>query len=180
MFHDILIRKNALLDDRNKKFKKSKNWNFSKQGLVHGFGLKLAIFLFSYFRQNRSGKCVSRYSTKKKRLSRLRKTRSPDSQKIGIFQKRLVHGFGLKFYIFEAKKGEEIVFHVMLERENAFLEYKNEKSKVSKKLFFFLRGYSMILVRNWQFFHLFIFVQKRKEMSFTKKRLFKQQEVEKI
>ena len=38
------------------------------------------------------------------------------------------------------------MFHVMLERENAFLEYKNEKSKVSKKLFFFLRGYSMILI----------------------------------
>ena len=33
------------------------------KGLVHGFGQKLAII---YFRRNRPGKCVSRYSRKKK------------------------------------------------------------------------------------------------------------------
>ena len=45
-----------------------------------------------YFRQNSPGKCVSRYCRKKKRLSRLRKTKSPKRRKIGIFQKKLVHG----------------------------------------------------------------------------------------
>ena len=30
MFHDFLERKNAFLDYENKKFKKSKNWDFSK------------------------------------------------------------------------------------------------------------------------------------------------------
>ena len=40
MFYDILEGKNAFLAYRNKKFKKWKNW----QGLVHGFGPKLAIF----------------------------------------------------------------------------------------------------------------------------------------
>ena len=42
-------------------------------GLVHGFGQTLAIFPSFYFRQNRPGKCVSRYSKKKKRTSRLYK-----------------------------------------------------------------------------------------------------------
>ena len=30
VFYDILERKNAFLSSENKKFKKSKNWNFSK------------------------------------------------------------------------------------------------------------------------------------------------------
>ena len=37
-----------------------------------------------YFRQNSPGKCVSRYYRKKKRLSRLRKTRSPKRRNIGV------------------------------------------------------------------------------------------------
>ena len=43
VFEDILERKNALLGYKNKKFKKTKNWNFSK-GLTHGFGPKMPIF----------------------------------------------------------------------------------------------------------------------------------------
>ena len=42
-FYDILERKNAFLSYKNKKFKKSKNWHFSK-GLTHGFGPKMGIF----------------------------------------------------------------------------------------------------------------------------------------
>ena len=41
-FYDILERK-------NKKFKKSKNWHFSK-GVTHGFGPKMAIFPTFFFR----------------------------------------------------------------------------------------------------------------------------------
>ena len=43
VFYDILERKNAFLSYKNKKFKKSKNWKFSK-GVTYGFGSKLAIF----------------------------------------------------------------------------------------------------------------------------------------
>ena len=43
VFYDILERKNAFLDYINKKFKKSKNWHFSR-GVTHGFGPKMAIF----------------------------------------------------------------------------------------------------------------------------------------
>ena len=46
--YDILERKNAFPGYKNKKFKKSKNWHFSK-GLTHGFGPKMAIFPTFFF-----------------------------------------------------------------------------------------------------------------------------------
>ena len=48
MFYDILERKNAFLGYDNKKFKKSRNWDFSK-GLTHGFGSKLPFFQLLFF-----------------------------------------------------------------------------------------------------------------------------------
>ena len=72
VFYDILQPKNSFLGYKNKKFKKSKNWHFSK-GLTHGFGPKMAIFPTFFFRQYRQGKCLLRYSRTKKRLSRLQK-----------------------------------------------------------------------------------------------------------
>ena len=43
VFYDILERKIAFQDYKNKTFKKSKKWHFPK-GLTHGFGPKMAIF----------------------------------------------------------------------------------------------------------------------------------------
>ena len=43
VFYDILERKNAFLGYKNKTFKKSKNWHFSK-GVNPWFGPKMAIF----------------------------------------------------------------------------------------------------------------------------------------
>ena len=62
--YDILEQKNAFLGSKNKKFKKSKNnpWFWSKYGQFSN--------LF-FFKQNRLGKCLLRYSRTKKRLSRL-------------------------------------------------------------------------------------------------------------
>ena len=68
VFGDILERKNAFLDYKNKKQKKSKNWPFHPQWLVHGFGPKMEFFPRFYFWQNRQEKSLCRYSTKKKRL----------------------------------------------------------------------------------------------------------------
>ena len=70
VFYDILERKKAFLRYKNKKFKKSKIWHFSK-GLTHGFGPKMAIFPTFFLRQYRPGKCLLRCSRTKKRLSRL-------------------------------------------------------------------------------------------------------------
>ena len=47
MFQDILERKSAFLDYRNKKFKVSKK---QQQGLVHTFWSKISIFPSLYFR----------------------------------------------------------------------------------------------------------------------------------
>ena len=82
-FYDILKRKNAFLGYKNKKFKKSKNWHFSK-GINPWFGQKMAIFP-TFFLGN---------------------------------------------------IGQENVFYDILERENAFLGYKNTKFKKSKNWHF--------------------------------------------
>ena len=51
VFYDILEQENAFLGYKNKKFKKSKNCNFSKAWLTHGYGPKMAIFPTFFFRQ---------------------------------------------------------------------------------------------------------------------------------
>ena len=50
VFYDILERKNAFLGYKNKKFKKGKNWHFSK-GVNPGFGPKMAIFRTFFFQE---------------------------------------------------------------------------------------------------------------------------------
>ena len=59
------------------------------------------------------------------------------SQKIGIFPKGLVHGFGPKLVIFpdffkKKKKSQTNVFYDILDGRNASLDYKNKKFKKSK------------------------------------------------
>ena len=48
VFYDILKRKNAFLGYKNKKFKKSKNWHFSK-GVNPWFWFKSGHFYNSFF-----------------------------------------------------------------------------------------------------------------------------------
>ena len=48
VFYDILERKNAFLAYKNKKFKKSKNWRFSK-GVNPCFGSKNGLFSIFFF-----------------------------------------------------------------------------------------------------------------------------------
>ena len=52
------------------------------------------------------------------------------------------------------------MFYDILERKNACLSYIQEVVKV-EKLTFFQMDESMVLVENWQFFHLFLFRQYR-------------------
>ena len=58
------------------------------------------------------------------------------SRKIDIFPKGLTHGFGPKMAIFPTfflgNIGQENVFYDILERENAFLGYKNKNFKKTK------------------------------------------------
>ena len=70
VFYDILKRKNAFLGYKNKKFKQSKKWHFSK-GVNPWFWSNNDHFCNFFFRQYRLGKCFLWYSKTKKRFSRL-------------------------------------------------------------------------------------------------------------
>ena len=64
------------------------------------------------------------------------KTRSPKTRKIDIFPKGLTYGFGPKMAIFPTflflfDIGQENGFYDTLQQKNAFLAYKNKKSKKS-------------------------------------------------
>ena len=108
VFYDILERKNAFLGYKNKKFKESKYWDFSK-GLTHGFGPKMANFPTFFFSGN-----------------------------IGL----------------------EDVFYDILERENAFVGYKNKKFK-NRKIDIFPKRLNHRFGQKWPFFRLFLFRQYR-------------------
>ena len=52
--------------------------------------------------------------------------------------------------------GQGNVFYDILKGKNTFVGYKNKKLKKVEKLRIFAKGWSMVLVQNWQVFHLFI------------------------
>ena len=86
MIYDILEGRNASLDYKNKKFKKSKNWDFSK-AVSPWFWSKIGNFSrFLFCRENRPEKCNLRYSRRKKRLSRLKKQKVEKVKTLGFFQ----------------------------------------------------------------------------------------------
>ena len=70
VFYDILEQKNAFLNKKTRNWKSPKIDTFPK-GVTHGCGSKIAILPTSIFRQYRPGKCLLRYSTTKKLLSKL-------------------------------------------------------------------------------------------------------------
>ena len=69
-FYDILERKNSFLGYK-KKSSKSRKIDIFTKGLTHGSCPKMTILPICFFRQYRQGKCLSRYSRTKERLSRL-------------------------------------------------------------------------------------------------------------
>ena len=140
VFYDILEPKNAFRGYKNKKFKKSKNWHFSK-GVNPWFWSKNGHFSnFVFFRQYSPGKCLLWYSKTEKTLFKAIKTRSSKSRKTDIFLKGLTDGLGLNIAIFPTfflgKIGQENVFYDILERKNAFSGFKNKKSKKNKNWHF--------------------------------------------
>ena len=95
VFYDILERKNASLGYKNKKFKGSKNWHFSK-GVNPRFWCKNGCFSNFYFLGNIGQKNVFYNILGRKNAFLGYKTRSSKSRKIVIFLKGLTHGFGPK------------------------------------------------------------------------------------
>ena len=170
--YDILKRKNAFLGYKIKNFKKSKNCHFSK-GVNQWFWSKNGHFSnFFFFRQNRLGKCVLRYSGTKKLLSRRLKKRSSKSRKIAFFSKRVNQQFWSKNghfsnFFFAGNIGQENDFYDILKRKNAFLGYKIKKFKKSKNAIFpkeLTHGFGPKMVI---FPTSFLWVKYGRKMSFT-------------
>ena len=100
VFYDILERKNAFLGYQSKKFKKSKNWQFSK-GVNSWFCSKNGHFFEVFFLGNIGQENVfyDILETKKPFLG-YKNNKLKTSRKIDIFPKGLTHGFGRKMAIF--------------------------------------------------------------------------------
>ena len=111
----ILQRKYPFLGYKNKKFKKSKNWDFSK-GVTHGFGPKMAIFP-TLFVGNKNLENVS-YDILKRKNAFL-------GYKNQKFKKSKSWHFSIFFSL--GNIGQENVFYDIIEGKNAFLGYKNKK-----------------------------------------------------
>ena len=79
-----------------------------------------------------------------------------------ILPKGLTHGFGPKWPFFQlfflGNIGQENVFYDILERENAFLGYKNKKSNKSKNLDFSKGVNPWFWFKNGHFFLHFFFI----------------------
>ena len=126
VFYYNLERKNAFLGYKNKKFKKWKNWQFSK-GVNRRFWSKNGYFWNFFFLRN---KALLGYKNKTFKKS-----------KNWHFSKRVNRWFWSKnCHLFQPSFLGNIekknVFYYNQERENAFLGYKNKKFKKSNNWHF--------------------------------------------
>ena len=140
--------------------------------LTHGFGSKKPFFL-PFFRSYRPGKCLLRYSRRKKRLSSLQKQEVKKRRKIDILEKRLTHGFGPKManfptLFFLGNIGEENVFYNILKQKKTPFQAIKTRSSKSRKIDIFLKGLTHGLGPKMAIFRTFIFQAKQdRKMSFT-------------
>ena len=102
-------------------------------GLTHGFGPKMAIFPTFLFRQYRPRKCLLRYSRQKKKKCKKSKNWHFCKGVNPWFWSKNGH-FSNSFFL--ANLGQGNVFYDILERENAFLGYENNKFEKSKNWHF--------------------------------------------
>ena len=119
--------------------------------LEQRFCQKLAISPFSTFKQNTPGKCVSRYSRKKKSLSRLWKQQLKKFEN-WVFLRNCEF---FHFFILSNIRHQN-VFQDILERKKAFLDNKINNLKKSKKGIF-LKGLVHSFVQKLAIFSFFLF-----------------------
>ena len=135
-FYDILVRNNASLGFKIKKFKSRKIHIFSK-GLTHRFGPKMAIFQFLFFQSIQARKMSFTLFCKEKTPFQAIKTRSLKSRNIDIFEKGLTHGFGPKMAFlatcfFQAIQGKKMSFTIFKNEKTPFQAIKTRSSKSQK------------------------------------------------
>ena len=136
IFYDILERKKACLGYKNKKFKKSKNWQFSK-GVNPCLWSKNGHFSNFFFLGNIGKQNVFCDILERKNAFEGNKNKNVTKSKNWQFSKGVnpclwsENGHFSNFFFF-GNIGKENVFYDILERKNAFLGYNNRKFKKSK------------------------------------------------
>ena len=136
VFSDTIKRTNAFLAYKNKKFKKSKNSNFSKT-VNQWFWPEKGHFSNIFFQAIQARKISFTIFQNDKTPVQAIKKGTSNRRKIDIFPKGLTHCFGPKMAIFLTflllgNIGQKNVFYDTIKRKNAFLGYKNKKLKKSK------------------------------------------------
>ena len=131
----------------------------------------MASFPLFFFRQYRPGKCLLRYYTRKKLLSRQQKQELQMVPKIDVFPKGLIHGFNQKMAIFPnffflGNIGLENVFYNILERKDDFLDYKDKNFKKSKNSHFFKGNNQSFWCKNGHYSKIFFLVYIAQENVF--------------
>ena len=140
VFYEILERNEAFLGYKNKKFKKSKNWHFSK-GVNPSFWSKNGHFSKLFFLGNIGKENVFHDILARKKASLGYKNKKFKKSKNSHFSKRVNPWFRSKNghfskLFFLGYIGQENVFHNILKQKKAFLGYKNRKFKKSKNWHF--------------------------------------------
>ena len=100
VIYDILERKHAFLGYKNKRFKKSKNWHFSK-GVNPWIWSKKGHFSNFFGGGNIAHENAFSDILERKNAFLGYKNKKSKSRKIDIFPKGLSHGFGPKMAIFQ-------------------------------------------------------------------------------
>ena len=139
-FYDIVERKNAFLGYKNKKFKKSKNWHFSK-GVNPWFWSKNGQFSNFFFLGNIGQENVFYDIVERKNAFLGYKNKKFKKSKNWHFFKGVNPCFWSKNnpftnFFFLGNIRQENVFYDVLHRKNAFVAYKNKKFKESKNWHF--------------------------------------------
>ena len=125
VFYDILHRKNAFVAYKNKKFRKTKNWQFSK-GVNPKFWSKIGHFSNFFFLGNIGQENFFYDILEQKNDFLGQKTRSSKSRNIGIFAKGITHSFGPKLAIFKR------FFYRQYRPGKFLLRYKKSKKPLSR------------------------------------------------
>ena len=160
MFYEILERKNAFLGYKNNKFKKSKNWHFSKEVNLW-FWSKNGHFSNFYFLGNIGQKNVFYDILERKNSYLGYKYKKVKKSKNWHFSKGVNAWFSSENghfpnFFFLGDRGHENVFYEFVERKNAFLGYKNKKFK-SRKIDIVPKGLTHGFVPKMAFLPSFIF-----------------------
>ena len=143
VFYNILERRNAFLEYKNKKLKRSKNWEFSKW-VNPWVWSKNGHFSNLFFLGNIGQENIFSYILERKNGFLGYKNNKFKKSKNWDFSKRVnpwvssKNGHFSNFFCL-GNIVQEIVFYGIVKRKNAFLGYKN-KLKESKNWDFFKRG----------------------------------------